>query len=211
MTGARWVERLTIEGAAVALAIAQRYQVPEIVARVLAGRGVGIDEVPQFLNPTVRALMPDPLVLTGMDSAANLIADAIISGERIAIFGDYDVDGASSSALLARFLRELGMDPEIYIPDRLFEGYGPNVEAVKQLVAKGAELIVRTTPRRILLAASGIRPSRVNDARIRTAGMPRTCGRALAPAGEPQIVAVRTPPSARRAAPFVADDSGLAR
>jgi single-stranded-DNA-specific exonuclease len=142
VTGARWVERLTIEGAAVALAIAQRYQVPEIVARVLAGRGVGIDEVPQFLNPTVRALMPDPLVLTGMDSAANLIADAIISGKRIAIFGDYDVDGASSSALLARFLRELGMDPEIYIPDRLFEGYGPNVEAVKQLVAKGAELIV---------------------------------------------------------------------
>jgi single-stranded-DNA-specific exonuclease len=105
VTGARWVERLTIEGAAVALAIAQRYQVPEIVARVLAGRGVGIDEVPQFLNPTVRALMPDPLVLTGMDSGANLIADAIISGKRIAIFGDYDVDGASSSALLARFLR----------------------------------------------------------------------------------------------------------
>jgi single-stranded-DNA-specific exonuclease len=143
LTGNRWVERLTIETSAAALAIAQRHQVPEIVARVLAGRGVvGVDDVPAFLNPTVRALMPDPSVLTGMDTASAVIADAIVAGKRIAIFGDYDVDGASSSALLARFLGELGLEPEIYIPDRLFEGYGPNVEAIKSLIGKGAELIV---------------------------------------------------------------------
>ena len=142
LTGNRWVERLTIETSAAALAMSQRHQVPEIVARVLAGRGVGVDDVPAFLNPTVRALMPDPSVLTGMDVAARVIADAIVGGKRIAIFGDYDVDGASSSALLARFLGELGLEPKIYIPDRLFEGYGPNVEAIRSLIAKGAELIV---------------------------------------------------------------------
>jgi len=142
LTGNRWVERLTIETSAAALAMSQRHQVPEIVARVLAGRGVGVDDVPAFLNPTVRALMPDPSVLTGMDVAARVIADAIVGAKRIAIFGDYDVDGASSSALLARFLGELGLEPEIYIPDRLFEGYGPNVEAIRSLIAKGAELIV---------------------------------------------------------------------
>jgi single-stranded-DNA-specific exonuclease len=142
VTGSRWVERLTVETSAAALAIAQRHQVPEIVARVLAGRGIGVEAVPEFLNPTVRALMPDPSVLTDMDKAAGLIADAVTAGRRIAIFGDYDVDGASSSALLARFLGELGLEPEIYIPDRLFEGYGPNVEAVKQLIGRGAELIV---------------------------------------------------------------------
>jgi len=141
-TGTRWVERLTPETAPVALAIAQRHEVPEIVARVLAARGVGVDDVARFLDPTVRDLLPDPLVLTDMDKAAAILADAIAAHRRIVIFGDYDVDGASSSALLARFLRELGLDPEIYIPDRLFEGYGPNVEAVKQLAVRGAELIV---------------------------------------------------------------------
>jgi single-stranded-DNA-specific exonuclease len=86
--------------------------------------------------------MPDPLSLTDMDKAAARIADAIVASERIAIFGDYDVDGASSSALLARFLRHQGLDPHIYIPDRLFEGYGPNVEAMKSLAAAGAKLVV---------------------------------------------------------------------
>ena len=142
LTGSRWADRLTIEGAATALAIAQRHQVPDIVARVLAGRGVGADEAPAFLAPTVKGLMPDPSTLTDMDKAAARIADAVVAHAKIAIFGDYDVDGASSSALLARFLRHQGIDPQIYIPDRLFEGYGPNVEAIKSLAAGGAELIV---------------------------------------------------------------------
>jgi single-stranded-DNA-specific exonuclease len=86
--------------------------------------------------------MPDPNVLTAMPEAAARIADAIERGETIAIFGDYDVDGATSAALLARFLRRAGIEPLIHIPDRLFEGYGPNVEAVRALAARGATLLV---------------------------------------------------------------------
>jgi single-stranded-DNA-specific exonuclease len=142
LTGRRWLERLTVEGNANALAMAQRHQIPDIVARVLAGRGVLADEAQAFLSPSIRALMPDPATLTDMDKAAARIADAVIAAEKVAIFGDYDVDGASSSALLARFLRHQGLDPHIYIPDRLFEGYGPNVEAMKSLAAAGAKLVV---------------------------------------------------------------------
>jgi single-stranded-DNA-specific exonuclease len=142
ITGRRWVERLTPEASAAALAIAQRQQLPDIMARVMAARGVRPDDAEAFLAPTVKGLMPDPSVLTGMDAAAERIADAIAAGEKIAIFGDYDVDGASSSALMARFLRHQGLDPSIYIPDRLFEGYGPNVEAMRQLSAAGARLVV---------------------------------------------------------------------
>ena len=142
LTGKRWAERLTIEGAAIALAIAQRHQVPDIVARVLAGRGVAADDAPAFLAPTLKTLMPDPSLLTDMKKAAGRLADAVTAGENIAIFGDYDVDGASSSALLARFLRHQGLDPRIYIPDRIFEGYGPNLEAMKSLAAGGATLVV---------------------------------------------------------------------
>jgi single-stranded-DNA-specific exonuclease len=142
LTGKRWAERLTIEGAANALAMAQRHEIPDIVARVLAGRGVLADEAPAFLSPSIRSLMPDPATLTDMDKGAARIADAIVAAEKIGIFGDYDVDGASSSALLARFLRHQGLDPHIYIPDRLFEGYGPNVEAMKSLAAIGVKLVV---------------------------------------------------------------------
>ena len=142
LTGRRWRERLNAEGMATALAIAQRHEVPEIVARVLAARGVAADDAPAFLSPSIRALMPDPMTMTDMDKAAARIADAIVASERIAIFGDYDVDGASSSALMARFLRHQGLDPHIYIPDRLFEGYGPNVEAMRSLAGAGAKLVI---------------------------------------------------------------------
>jgi single-stranded-DNA-specific exonuclease len=142
LTGRRWVERLDPAGAAAALAIAQRLGVPEIVARVLAGRGVPPDQAAEFLAPKLRSLLPDPSRLTDMDAAASRLADAIVAGERIAIFGDYDVDGATSAALLARFLRQQGVSPAIYIPDRLFEGYGPNTPAVRKLVGDGAQLIV---------------------------------------------------------------------
>jgi single-stranded-DNA-specific exonuclease len=86
--------------------------------------------------------MPDPAMLTDMDKAANRIADAIMRRETVAIFGDYDVDGACSSALMARFLKHYGIAHSIYIPDRIFEGYGPNPDAMRELVAKGASLIV---------------------------------------------------------------------
>jgi len=100
---------------------------------VIAGRGVEIDAVEDFLDPTIRKLMPDPFTVTAMEAAAARIADAAVRGEKVAIFGDYDVDGATSAALLAWHLRHCGLDPLIHIPDRLFEGYGPNTEAVRAL------------------------------------------------------------------------------
>src|SRR5688572_1919458 len=141
-TGRAWRDRLDERGTAHALAIMQRHALPDLLARVLAGRGVEVDEAPAFLDPTVRALMPDPSVLSGMDDAAARIADAVERRESVAILGDYDVDGAASAATLARFLRHGGVEPIIHIPDRLFEGYGPNVEAVRALAGRGATLLV---------------------------------------------------------------------
>src|SRR5271166_2083064 len=141
-TGRSWRDRLDARGSARALAIAQRHDLPELLARILAGRNVEVDAVEAFLDPTIKHLMPDPNVLTAMPEAAARIADAIERGETIAVFGDYDVDGATSAALLARFLRYGAIDPLIYIPDRLFEGYGPNVEAVRALAARGTTLLV---------------------------------------------------------------------
>ncbi len=140
--GRRWVSRLDAAGSRIALGIAQKHGLPELVARVLAGRGVDEDAVPGFLDPSVRTLMPDPDRLTDMGAAAERIADAIMGGERIAIFGDYDVDGGTSAALLGRFLRWQGSDPAVYIPDRLFEGYGPKPESVQALAGAGARLLV---------------------------------------------------------------------
>jgi len=141
-SGRMWADRLDARGRNAALAMTQATGLPELVARVLAGRGIGADEAEAFLAPAIRDLMPDPLTMTGMKEAADRIARAIISGEKTVIFGDYDVDGAASSALLCRYLRHHGLDPEIYIPDRVFEGYGPNTEAMRQLAEAGAQLIV---------------------------------------------------------------------
>ena len=141
-TGRAWRDRLDERGAARALAIAQRHGLPELLARVLAGRNVEVDTVEAFLDPTIKHSMPDPLVLTAMQEAAERIADAAVRTESVAIFGDYDVDGATSAALLARYLRQCGIEPIIHIPDRLFEGYGPNVEAVRALAERGATLLV---------------------------------------------------------------------
>ncbi len=141
-TAKLWRDRLDARGAARALAIAQRYELPEMLARVLAGRDVELDAVADFLDPTIRKLMPDPFTVTQMEAAAKRIADAAMRGEKVAIFGDYDVDGATSAALLAWHLRHCGLDPLIHIPDRLFEGYGPNTEAVGALAGQGATLLV---------------------------------------------------------------------
>jgi single-stranded-DNA-specific exonuclease len=140
--GRRWVEALDRQGRALALAMAQRHGVPDLVARVLAGRGIALDAVPGHLNPTLRELVPEPYGLTDMEAAAQRIADAAVAGEQVAIFGDYDVDGATSSAVLGSLLTAAGTPFSIYIPDRIFEGYGPNVEAIRSLVAGGATLIV---------------------------------------------------------------------
>ena len=141
--GRAWRDRLDERGAARALAITQRHDdVPELLARILAGRGIEVDAVTSFLDPTVRALMPDPDSLADMRTASVRLADGIMRGETIAILGDYDVDGATSAAVLGRYLLHCGLRPIIHIPDRLFEGYGPNAEAIRSLAARGAALLV---------------------------------------------------------------------
>ena len=193
-TGKLWRDRLDARGQARALAITQRYQLPEMLARVLAGRDVEIDAVADFLDPTIRQLMPDPFTVTQMEAAAKRIADAAASGEKVAIFGDYDVDGATSAALLAWHLRHCGLDPLIHIPDRLFEGYGPNTEAVRMLAGKGATLAGDGRLRHHQLRAAGgsqktrnVRrrhrpsPKRRAIARGRCAGEPEPAGRSLRP------------------------------
>ena len=122
VTGRAWRDRLDERGNARALAIVQRHGVPELLARIIAGREIEADAVGGYLDPTLKSLMPDPDVLTDMAAAATRIADAVERGETVAIFGDYDVDGATSTALLASFLRRGGLDPLLHIPDRIFEG-----------------------------------------------------------------------------------------
>ncbi len=140
--GRAWRDRLDERGSARSLAMVQRHGIPEMLARVLAGRNVEVGEVEAYLDPSIRRLMPDPYTLTDMAAATTRIADAVGRREAVAIFGDYDVDGATSSAVLGRFLRHAGVEPLIHIPDRLFEGYGPNVEAVRALAGRGATLLV---------------------------------------------------------------------
>jgi single-stranded-DNA-specific exonuclease len=157
--GQVWRDRLDARTRNVAIAISQETGLPELIGRVLAGRGVAAAEASGFLSPAIRELMPDPSVLTGMEAAAGRIAQAILKGERIAVFGDYDVDGAASSALLSRFLAHHGVGCEIYIPDRIFEGYGPNVTAMKELAGRGASLIVTVdcgTASHEAIAAAGV-------------------------------------------------------
>ena len=140
--GFAWRERLAPAAHKLATAISQQHGLPDLLGRVLAARGVRLDEVANVLDPTIKALLPDPSSLQDMDKAANRLADAIEAREHIAIFGDYDVDGAASSALLHRFLAHHGLNARVYIPDRIFEGYGPNTAAIEGLVRDGARLIV---------------------------------------------------------------------
>ncbi len=140
--GQMWRERLTPDQARLAAAICQHHELPELLGRILAARGATIENVPDMMAPTLKALLPDPSRLMDMEPAAIRLADAVARGERIAIFGDYDVDGACSAALVRRFLRAHGREAVIYIPDRIFEGYGPNPAAIETLVKNGAQLIV---------------------------------------------------------------------
>ena len=140
--GRTWVERCDAAQGTIALAIAQTHGLPDVLSRVLAGRGVGIHDTEGFLNPRLRDLMPDPHRLTDMEAAASRLADAVMRNEKVAIFGDYDVDGACSAALLAEYLRACGLDYAIHIPDRITEGYGPNVDAIRALKEQGADILV---------------------------------------------------------------------
>ena len=141
--GRAWRERCADPVAqADAATMVQAYGLPELLARVLAGRGIRPDGAEAYLSPRLRTLMPDPDTLLDMEIAARRIARAVRRGEIVAVFGDYDVDGAASAALLAGYLQGLGVTARIHIPDRITEGYGPNVTAVRALAAEGASLLV---------------------------------------------------------------------
>lgn len=140
LRGLRWRERGG--DARLGLTLAQRLGVPEIVGRILAGRGVAESEAERYLAPTLRDALPDPLSFKGMKEAVARIVSAVKNGETIAIFGDYDVDGATSSALLKRFLEAVGGKVRVYIPDRQREGYGPNAPALLKLKAEGAAIAI---------------------------------------------------------------------
>lgn len=138
--GKMWRGRLDDER--LALALSQSLDVPDLLGRVLAARGVGLDDATVFLEPTLRALLPDPSLLRDMDVAATRLADAVASDELIAIFGDYDVDGATASALVRLYLEAVGARTRPYIPDRIAEGYGPNIPAFRTLRSEGAAVVV---------------------------------------------------------------------
>ncbi|WP_240233276.1 single-stranded-DNA-specific exonuclease RecJ [Devosia lacusdianchii] len=142
VTGRAWTDRLDAMTTRTATAISQRSGISEILARIIAARGVGLDDAEKYLEPTIRGLMPDPSTLTAMDALADRLAQAIADNESIALFGDYDVDGACSCALMTRYLRHFGIEPQVHIPDRIFEGYGPNVAAMDKLIDAGARLVI---------------------------------------------------------------------
>ena len=140
LTGRLWRSRL--EDERLALAISQQLGLPEVLGRVLAARGIRPEEGAAYLAPTLRDQLPDPSRLRDMDRAAARLAEAVMAGEIVGIFGDYDVDGATSSALLARFFRAVGGQVRLYIPDRLTEGYGPNTAALLALHGEGLRVVV---------------------------------------------------------------------
>ncbi|MBG04277.1 MAG: single-stranded-DNA-specific exonuclease RecJ, partial [Rhodospirillaceae bacterium] len=140
LTGKRWEASPADDR--LALALSQRHDLSDIVARILVARGVEIDFAEAFLNPSLKSFLPDPALLKGMDEAADRLARAVVGGETIGVFGDYDVDGATSAALLKRFILAVGGNVDIYVPDRLREGYGPNLPALLEMKDAGAGVIV---------------------------------------------------------------------
>ena len=141
-TGQSWRARLDAPGEARAQAIAQVSGLSDLVARVLAARAVEVDRIDAYMRPRLRDLMPDPSTLTDMDKAAERLKRAVLEGEGVGIFGDYDVDGACSAALLSEYLEACGVATTIHIPDRILEGYGPNKAAMDSFAKQGVSLVV---------------------------------------------------------------------
>ncbi len=140
LTGRVWRERPADAD------LARRHQLghglSEPLARALAARNIGVDAAADFLNPTLKAQFPDPSSFLDMDKAAEILVDALQRGRPMAVFADYDVDGASSAALLVLWFRAMGAELPIYVPDRMTEGYGPSAAAFRRLKGQGAELVV---------------------------------------------------------------------
>jgi single-stranded-DNA-specific exonuclease len=140
LLGRRWLLRGADDRTAQMLS--QRFALPDVLGRVLAARGLDAETAPAFLEPSLRDSLPDPSHLIDMDAAAERLAGAVMQNETVAVFGDYDVDGATSSALMIRYLRAVGGRTDVHIPDRIDEGYGPNAAALERLAGQGASVIV---------------------------------------------------------------------
>ncbi|WP_228445650.1 single-stranded-DNA-specific exonuclease RecJ [Terricaulis silvestris] len=140
MTGRRWRAREADLG--LTEVFRRRFSLPEIAARLMAARGISLDEAEAFLAPTLKTHFPDPSSFQDMDEAARVIEDAIVGGRSCAVLADYDVDGGSSAAQLVRYFRARGRELKIYVPDRMKEGYGPSALAFERLKAEGVELVI---------------------------------------------------------------------
>ncbi len=140
LTGRCW--RLIETDDLLVRSLAQAESISMVLARLLVARGVTVETAHVHLRPTLRQLLPDPMTLKDMDLGVARMRAAIANGDKIAIFGDYDVDGSASAAILYNFLSAIGSQPRIYIPDRLTEGYGPNTVALSKLKAEGASLVI---------------------------------------------------------------------
>ncbi len=140
VSGRRWELRIADERDA--LTVSQRLGLPELLGRIMVSRGVSPETADAYLNPSLKSHLPDPAHLLDMDKAVDRIIAAISAGQKIAVFGDYDVDGATSSAILKRYFDAIGIDLTVYIPDRLAEGYGPNLQALRRLQDSGVSLVI---------------------------------------------------------------------
>jgi len=140
LTGRRWIWRPSEER--LGLGLAEKLGLPELIGRLLAARGITTEQAPDFLDPTLRAMLPDPSCIVDMDVAAARLAKAVQARECVGVFGDYDVDGACSAALMVTVLRALGCRVLTHVPDRILEGYGPNTEAMRNMAAQGAGLLI---------------------------------------------------------------------
>ena len=122
--------------------VIQKYELPEIIARAVIGRNISLEQIEPYLYPKLKQLLPDPLILKDMQKGISQLANVIMSGGKIGLFADYDVDGATSAALFINFLKKINIETTLYIPDRIAEGYGPNIFGLKQLANDGADLIL---------------------------------------------------------------------
>jgi single-stranded-DNA-specific exonuclease len=139
-TGRRWLVRPADE--TLVAALARHLDAPVALAQVLAARGVGLEDGAAFLSPSLKRALPDPSRFAGMDAAVTVLSDALDKKRKVAVFADYDVDGATSAAQLIRYFRARGAALDLYVPDRIAEGYGPSGQAFSALQARGAEVVV---------------------------------------------------------------------
>lgn len=138
--GRRW--KMGEENPRLILALCQRFGLSEILGRLLDNRGIDLEKAENYLKPTLRALLPDPFHLKDMEKGVMRVIAALEAQEKIAVFGDYDVDGATSSALLKNYFRDIGKEVQVYIPNRLTEGYGPNTPALQKLQKEGNKVVI---------------------------------------------------------------------